>query len=693
MLRRIIAITVIVVGLAVITAAIGSATFWRPDERVTATLPEGPEAPAVITAPGVLNMVNDTVQVRAVGATPETPVLVAMGREADVRAWLDDAPHAEITGLTTWEQLDVRQVEAPQASAESDDDAEGGDEGAEDESAPDTEEGTDGGTSDDEATDGDATDGEATEDAESDSGDAAGEGESADGPQEAILPDPAGSDLWLEEVTGTGEVTYEWTAVPGRWVMLAATDGSEPAPQVELTWDREVPTPLLIPGTIIGVVLALGGAVALVIFLLADKEAARARQARLEEEKAAALVPPRQPGRHREDVPEEELTYAQRLGWPSADAADATEVIDPVASASTAASSSPPTAASPTTASSSAPTVASGDALADADTGELPSGLVKPDGTPLTRRELREQERAREEAERAAARRRWWPFGGGAGSGGRTGSGDAPATSGDAEDVRSGSAQDGPTGNAGASGANDRPGVNAGADADSGAGATGVDADAGVGAAPGGAGAELSDWVASGRASAAPGPTGAYFASGPTASADDVQRDGSARGADAASARRADAASARGADVGAARMADMGFSDADTTDADKAGPDPVARGAEASSAEPSAETERSGKARPWWRRLGRGKVTAEPDPGPNEEPEPEPQADQEPDPHTSGARWRKTWGIQQEGQSLRSATGIAETQEIAPLQELTTQTPGRPQALGGPQGSEGGQQN
>src|SRR5690625_3572163 len=208
-LRRIIAITVIVVGLAVITAAIGSATFWRPDERVTATLPEGPEAPAVITAPGVLNMVNDTVQVRAVGATPETPVLVAMGREADVRAWLDDAPHAEITGLTTWEQLDVRQVEAPQASAESDDDAEGGDEGAEDESAPDTEEGTDGGTSDDEATDGDATDGEATdgdatEDAESDSGDAAGEGGSADGRQEAILPDPAGSDLWLEEVTGTG---------------------------------------------------------------------------------------------------------------------------------------------------------------------------------------------------------------------------------------------------------------------------------------------------------------------------------------------------------------------------------------------------------------------------------------------------------------------------------------------------------
>src|SRR5690606_14362997 len=32
-------------------------------------------------------------------------VLIAMGKESDVRAWVDDAPHWEITGLADWETL------------------------------------------------------------------------------------------------------------------------------------------------------------------------------------------------------------------------------------------------------------------------------------------------------------------------------------------------------------------------------------------------------------------------------------------------------------------------------------------------------------------------------------------------------------------------------------------------------------
>src|SRR5699024_10986801 len=44
------------------------------------------------------------------------------------------------------------------------------------------------------------------------------------------------------------------------------------------------------------------------------------------------------------------------------------------------------------------------------DTGELPTSVLGTDGEPLTRRELRERERARLEAERVSARP-WWRFG------------------------------------------------------------------------------------------------------------------------------------------------------------------------------------------------------------------------------------------------------------------------------------------
>lgn len=83
-------------------------------------------------------------------------------------------------------------------------------------------------------------------------GDATGDGEGAD---------PAGSDMWVAEATGTGEVTLEWTHEPGRWQLLAATDGSGPAPAIELTWARDVRTPYLVPGLVVGGLLLVGGLV------------------------------------------------------------------------------------------------------------------------------------------------------------------------------------------------------------------------------------------------------------------------------------------------------------------------------------------------------------------------------------------------------------------------------------------------
>lgn len=194
----------------------------------------------------------------------------------------------------------------------------------------------------------------------------------------------------------------------GRWVMLVASDGDEPAPQVELTWDREVPTPLLVPGLIVGGVLVLGGVIALVLILLADREAGRARRARAEQEKAAAgAVPPRPAGRHREEVPESELTYAQRLGWPGAQPA-------PAVAQDERSTGEQPTGEESTDEESTSEE-STGEQKVAIDhanrTDGSAAGTAGEDGPPLTRRELRERERARQEAERAKVRSRWWPFG------------------------------------------------------------------------------------------------------------------------------------------------------------------------------------------------------------------------------------------------------------------------------------------
>lgn len=70
---------------------------------------------------------------------------------------------------------------------------------------------------------------------------------------------PAGSDMWVVEVTGNGSATLEWTHPGGRWSLLAATDGTAPAPQVTLAWPQEVATPFLVPGIVAGSILLLGG--------------------------------------------------------------------------------------------------------------------------------------------------------------------------------------------------------------------------------------------------------------------------------------------------------------------------------------------------------------------------------------------------------------------------------------------------
>lgn len=250
----------IVLGLAIAGAGIAAGTIWRADEVVTATLPQDPEAPVVVAGGNVLATVNPNVTVTVTAPDADTPLVLAMGRESDVRAWLGDSPYEEVTGLTDWETLTV-------------------------------EEGADAGEDADATEDPSATeDASATEDpSESGSAEPTDDG-AEDAPADATVPNPAGSDLWIEEVTDTGELTYDWSQVDGRWMMLVATDGTEPAPTVSMTWTREVTTPLMVPGMIVGGVVFLIGLVWLIIELLVHREERRARRRSAEEDEVAPAV-------------------------------------------------------------------------------------------------------------------------------------------------------------------------------------------------------------------------------------------------------------------------------------------------------------------------------------------------------------------------------------------------------------------
>ncbi|UFU07678.1 hypothetical protein [Ruania halotolerans] len=265
MLGRIFAILLIVLGLGTAGAGIASGTLWRPDEVVTATVPQAPETPVVLAGGHVLATVNSDVTVTVTAADDETPVMLAMGRAADVRAWVDDASALEITGLEDWETLSVEQVSGAESSETPSEDASG--EGSEtpSEDAESTES-----TESTESESAEGTEGEDTETADGEGSDAAGE--------MTTVPDPRGSDLWIEELSETGELTYEWSQVEGDWLMLVASDGSTPAPSVSLTWTREVTTPLMVPGIVVGGVLFLVGLVWLAIQLLMSREEKRARE-------------------------------------------------------------------------------------------------------------------------------------------------------------------------------------------------------------------------------------------------------------------------------------------------------------------------------------------------------------------------------------------------------------------------------
>ncbi|MDR2567241.1 MAG: hypothetical protein LBC97_14505 [Bifidobacteriaceae bacterium] len=98
--------TAIGLGLVAAGLAVASATVWRPPDHVSATHKAGPYIQAVVAEPGVMEAQARTVEI-AVKSTQ--PVVVAIGRDTDVTAWLADSPAEHLTGFANRHTFTVRE--------------------------------------------------------------------------------------------------------------------------------------------------------------------------------------------------------------------------------------------------------------------------------------------------------------------------------------------------------------------------------------------------------------------------------------------------------------------------------------------------------------------------------------------------------------------------------------------------------
>ena len=207
-MRRVLVALLAALGLLAVGAGVGLRTIWLPDDTVAARASVADPGVVVTTAPGVLEARPGPVTVSA--RAPENgPVLLAIGRQGDVEAYVDGLARSRLTGFG-----------GPDGSALTSTSERG----------------------------------------------------------EPTVADPATSDLWVQRATGTGTATLRYDPPPGRWLLLAAGDGTAPAPStITLTWPSPVSTPWAVPLIVIGALLLLAAAG----LALPQLRAVRTRLARL----------------------------------------------------------------------------------------------------------------------------------------------------------------------------------------------------------------------------------------------------------------------------------------------------------------------------------------------------------------------------------------------------------------------------
>lgn len=271
---RVLSIVLIVLGLLAVILAVASATIWRPSQTAVATLKPAATTAYVVTGDGVLNMVDSTVTITAKAKDANSTVTLALARSEDAQAWLANDPYTEVTGLSSWESLSGRTItERCNVKA----------------SATPTAKATGTAASTAKATATASAKATATSTAKA----SATPTPDAKGCIKAVASKASlnGSDMWVTSKTGKGSVSFTYDPSSSNYVVLAATDGKQPAPTFSLSWKRSVGTPWLIPGLIVGGLLVAGG---VFIFMLdiqmRHQELANAQRRRRRQEEAAARL-------------------------------------------------------------------------------------------------------------------------------------------------------------------------------------------------------------------------------------------------------------------------------------------------------------------------------------------------------------------------------------------------------------------
>jgi hypothetical protein len=221
-LRFVLAIVAFVVAAVMIVAGIAQRTIFAPPSQITATATVGGDARYIVIDSAVLNAHPGQQTLSIAGAANAETQLVAYGRTADVKSWLGDQKYAAVGYTAGSGELTVKTV-TPKASTGS-----GSSDGSIATPAP------------------TATPTPAP---------TAGSGSTA---ATTPGPNPAGSDLWLEEFDGQDAQTTKMNVPKGVSVIIAS-DGTKPAPdKILLTWPVDTSTPWAFP-------LIIGGLVLLVI--------------------------------------------------------------------------------------------------------------------------------------------------------------------------------------------------------------------------------------------------------------------------------------------------------------------------------------------------------------------------------------------------------------------------------------------
>ncbi|WRS30167.1 hypothetical protein U6G28_00285 [Actinomycetaceae bacterium MB13-C1-2] len=212
----------IVLGaLALIALAIGilSITVWKPAQEVAAE--RDTTQPFIATRAGLLRLYEpyqDSASVRVEATAPEGKTIwIALGDPDDVGAWLTNDSYDEVVGL---ESIDTLKTVAH--------------------------DGSEGPQSEDQSASADEV--------------------QQSGEEGVAAENPINSDMWTALKYGNGAVSMTLSGDELDQVLLAATDGTGPAPTLKLTWDTPRPNVLAMiafPLTGVLVVLALGALIAL----------------------------------------------------------------------------------------------------------------------------------------------------------------------------------------------------------------------------------------------------------------------------------------------------------------------------------------------------------------------------------------------------------------------------------------------